>query len=430
MFRSSANGSPSRSSRWRARSGWETPRSTRSSTRSRSGCWPGRDAVLPGRRRVAGSRPDGAHRPGSRVGSLLQAGRRAGQRLRRAASHARARHRPGSHAPAGDAPRVAVIGAGAAGTLAAIFAATAGRRDAAARAHRRRRPQDPHQRRRPLQHPAGARGRAPLRHRLVAPLPAQHPPLLAARRADRVLRARAGPAAGRGDGVGQAVPRLQPRARRAGRPARAGARRRGARFLPNTPVTDLVPGDARLAGARRGRRAARGGRRGRRHRRALGAEHRERRHRPRDPPAPGPRRAPDLRGAHADHATPPAPSRRSPASRCRSPSPRGRTARQRLGDRRVPVHPSRLQRPVGARRVARADAGGGPERHAARLQVQWTALDEDGWDRRAPRRGDANRRRRGPPRAARAAGRRAARAPPAWRRRPRSPSSAGRSAAA
>ena len=87
--------------------------------------------------------------------------------------------------------RVAVIGAGAAGTLAAIFAAAARRGDAAPRAHRRRWPEDPDQRRRPLQHPPGARRRAPLRHRFLAQLAPQDPPLVAARRADRVLRARA-----------------------------------------------------------------------------------------------------------------------------------------------------------------------------------------------------------------------------------------------
>ena len=67
-------------------------------------------------------------------------------------------------------PRVVVVGAGAAGTMAAIFAASDGRRDAARRAHERRRPQNSDQRRRPLQHPARAastnRASSPIRRRI------------------------------------------------------------------------------------------------------------------------------------------------------------------------------------------------------------------------------------------------------------------------
>ena len=65
-------------------------------------------------------------------------------------------------------PRVVVVGAGAAGTMAAIFAASAGAETLLARAHEGRRPQDPDQRRRTLQHPSRAARRIALRHRFVA----------------------------------------------------------------------------------------------------------------------------------------------------------------------------------------------------------------------------------------------------------------------
>ena len=65
-------------------------------------------------------------------------------------------------------PHVIVIGAGAAGLMAAIAAREAGARGDAGRAHRRRRPQDPHQRRRPLQRAAVDRRARAVRQRLVA----------------------------------------------------------------------------------------------------------------------------------------------------------------------------------------------------------------------------------------------------------------------
>ena len=123
--------------------------------------------------------------------------------------------------------RVVVIGAGAAGTMAAIFAAASGADTLLLERTARRRAQDPHQWRRALQHPAGQARRIALRQRCPA---ASRPPdraFVAAQGTNRVLRARARPAARRRSGVGQTLPRVATRtgrARSAVRP-RATARR-------------------------------------------------------------------------------------------------------------------------------------------------------------------------------------------------------------
>lgn len=66
---------------------------------------------------------------------------------------------------------------------------------------------------------------------------------------------------------------------------------------------------------------------------------------------------------------------------------------RRAGRGRFPVHTPRLQRAVGAQRVARADPRGGAAAGAAaganagappRLAVRWTAHDDAAWDARLP----------------------------------------------
>ncbi len=190
------------------------------------------------------------------------------------------------------------------------------RRDPVARAHARRGTQDPHQRRRPLQHPARAGGRAAVRHRLVTPHSQKHPSLVAARGADRVLRARAGPDAGRGARDGQAVSGVEPRARRAGWIAGAGGPPRRALSAGDHGHRARARG-GRLAGRAGARGTAGSGRGGRRDRRAVGAEHRERRPRAGDTRGAGAHGAPDVRGAHAGGREPGTVRARSPASRCR-----------------------------------------------------------------------------------------------------------------
>ena len=130
-----------------------------------------------------------------------------------------------SHLPAirRSMPRVVVIGAGAAGTMAAIFAASRGRRDAAARAHEGRRPQDPHQRRRPLQHPARALDES----RFVtdsSPHTLRNIVRSWPLREQIAFFERDSAAAHGGDGVGEAVSEVGKRARRARQAARPGAR--------------------------------------------------------------------------------------------------------------------------------------------------------------------------------------------------------------
>ena len=200
----------------------------------------------------------------------------------------------GSHAAA-TRRRVAVIGAGAAGSMAAIFAASAARRRCSSSA--------PRDGGRKILISGGGRcnvlpmrvDERALRHRLVAELPPQDPPLVAARRADRLLRARAGDAAGRGSGDREALPGLEPRARRARR--LAGPRRAAGRAVSAEHARHRsAPERERLAGERGRRRADRGGRRHHGDRRALGAEHRQRRDRARDP-----------RGASATRCTRPTP---------------------------------------------------------------------------------------------------------------------------
>ena len=278
--------------------------------------------------------------------------------------------------------RIAVIGAGAAGSMAAIFAAAGRRRDAAARADARRRPEDSHQRRRPLQHPPRPRRRDAVRHRLLAAHPAQHPALLAAGRADRLLRARARPAAGRGARDGQAVSRVEPRARRARRAARAGRARGVSRFMPDTRVTGLCVRTARAGGSSASEAAPHRGGRGRSSRPA------DSRCRRPAATAPGSRCSPRW----ATRSTRPTPrsrrSWRSPRSSARSAGVslpvadhRPGWSPQRVEQRRLPVHPPRIQRARGAGRVARRGARRGPTAtRAARLQVRWTALDEAAWE--------------------------------------------------
>ena len=95
------------------------------------------------------------------------------------------------------------------------------------------------------------------------------------------------------------------------------AARRGARVLPETTITDRARG-RRLAGRAGAGAAVGGGRGGHRHRRALGAHHRKRRPRARDARGAGAHGAPDVPGAHAGDQPARHRSRRSPASRCRS----------------------------------------------------------------------------------------------------------------
>ncbi len=117
-------------------------------------------------------------------------------------------------------PRVVVVGAGAAGTMAAIFAASERRRHTAARTNERRRTKNSDQRRRPLQHSSRSTGRVAVCHRLVSAYASAHRALVAASRADRVLRARAAAAARRRSGIGQALPAVATRARGARQAAR------------------------------------------------------------------------------------------------------------------------------------------------------------------------------------------------------------------
>ena len=203
-------------------------------------------------------------------------------------------------------PQVVVIGAGAAGLMAAISAREAGARGDAGRAHRRRRPQDPDQRRRTLQRAAVDRRARAIRQRLAAarwcaallgawPLREQrrfferrsrHRRWRSRTAAASSSRRRTAPATcatawsrrARARGVGAAI-----RQRRDRRWTRRGDDVAGAHG-----ATASWPGDAR----------------DRRHRRAVGAADRQRRLRPGSGARARPRRAPDLRGAHAAHRRP------------------------------------------------------------------------------------------------------------------------------
>ena len=187
---------------------------------------------------------------------------------------------------------------GAAGSMAAIFAAGRRGRDAAARTDARRRPQDSHQWRRPLQHPARPRRRGALRHGLIAPYPPQHPPLLATRRTDRLLRTRAGIATGRGNRDGQAVPGVEPRPRRARRSARA-SRAPGCPVHARDSRHRPSPGGGPLGGRAGAGAAARRRRGGGRDGWTLGADHRQRRRRARDPGGARSHHSSTLRRSHA-----------------------------------------------------------------------------------------------------------------------------------
>ena len=249
--------------------------------------------------------------------------------------------------------RVAVIGAGAAGTMAAIFSAAGG-----AETLLLERTRDGG--RKILISGGGrcnilpARGRAPLRHRLLTPYPQEHSSLVASRGADRLFRGRAGADAGRGARDRQAVPGVEPLARRAGWVAGAGAPPRRALSGGDHDHIFRASGE-RVAGRAGACGAAGSGRGDCRDRRAVGAEHRERR-----------RRAGDTRGARAYGAS----DMRSPHAGAGEPGT-VRGARRRLvaGDdhrarfpakcrqqRWVPLHPPWLQRAVGARRLSRPGA--------------------------------------------------------------------------
>ncbi len=143
-----------------------------------------------------------------------------------------------SHPREEDLPRVVVVGAGAAGTMAAIFAASAGADVLLLERTDGWRTKNPHLRRRALQHPARAARRIPVRDRLVPTHPAQHRALVAARRAGRVLRAGPWRAACRRGRIGETVSRV---AARAGRPRPSARIRRGPRCAPPDELQCLRP---------------------------------------------------------------------------------------------------------------------------------------------------------------------------------------------
>ena len=138
-------------------------------------------------------------------------------------------------------PRVVVVGAGAAGTMAAIFAASEGAETVLVE-----RTKDGGRKilisggGRCNILPARAR-RVALCHRLVTASAAPHRALVAAPRADRVLRARAGAAARRGNGIGKAVSEIAKRARRARQRCSRYARRTGVTIVTDTLVTGIRP---------------------------------------------------------------------------------------------------------------------------------------------------------------------------------------------
>ncbi len=176
------------------------------------------------------------------------------------------------------------------------------------------------------------------------------------RRADRVLRAGARPAARRRSGIGQAVSEIAKRPRRARHAARLRARARACTFVTDTLVTGVRPSGASVD-RRRVRETTDRSRCGRsRDRRFVGAKHGQRRARVfRSPNSFGHVVHPTyaaltpLVGTAGHYRSAVRASVGRLASRHdhrASPRPRGR------GDRRISLHASRIQRAVGARRVA------------------------------------------------------------------------------
>ncbi len=291
-------------------------------------------------------------------------------------------------------PHVVVIGAGAAGLMAAIAAREAGAHGDAGRAHRRRRPQDPHQRRRPLQR-AAARGRA--RNASSATRRARWcgrcsaPGRCASSGASSssdlglplALEADSGklfPASNRARDVRDG---LVARARAAGRDAalrhrgdRRAARQRRLAGRPPRPAS--WPGDAG----------------GHRHRRAVGAGHRQRRLRPGSGPRARSRGAAHLRGADAAHGH--AGRARGLVGRVARRAPRG-GVRPRAGRAAPAGSCSRTAatagRPCSTCRTWRC-AASGRGRAPATVRVAWTPMDARRVATRTGRRRAAGWRRR------------------------------------
>ena len=298
-------------------------------------------------------------------------------------------------------PQVIVIGAGAAGLMAAISAREAGAAGHACRAHCRRRPQDPHQRRRSLQRAAVNRRARAFRQRIdgrrccaacsaPGPSPAQQ----------RFFERDLGIALALEDGSGKLFP-VSNRARdvRDGLVARARAGGVGLRFGRRSHRGGAARRD--VAGAHGGRRAG-GHARGHRHRWLVGAEDRQRRLRPGPGARARPRRATDLRGADAAHRQPAAHATLSGVSlavriEVSSVRERARAAGGFL------VHAPWLQRAERARRVPRPGAQS-VGRSRARRRAR--GVDADGRRRLAHRTGGVagpgeQHRRTPPPAAAR-----------------------------
>ena len=268
-------------------------------------------------------------------------------------------------------------------------------RNAATREHPGRRPKNPHQRRRPLQYSPSPGGRTALRHRFVAPRPAQNPPFVAAARAGRLLRAGADPAPGRGRGVGQALPGVEsgPRCTR---------RTPGAGGPPGRPLHARDQGRwhradiERVEGGERQRAAALGGCGGGGEWRALGAGHRQRWAGARDARQTGTCDPPDISRAHPGRGG-------AGVLRCArrhlAPGNGLGTRRRQERDRHrwFSLHPPRVQRARGAGRLARAGALADGKRVEARLsvpvdragRVRLGGGPQAGWDSNCCRRGSA-----------------------------------------
>ena len=235
--------------------------------------------------------------------------------------------------------------------------------------------------------------RVALRDRLAAPRAPADAALLAPARTDSVLRAGARNPPGRGGGIRQVVSGIQSRARRARRTARTGPAPR--RRADDGHTRDRPRSDRRrLEDRTRWRTAARGAGRHRRHGRALRSEVGQRRPRALDPRRPRPHDPSDLsRADPPDGARVAVHGARRPLPARDDHGPLRRA--ERLGHRRLPVHPPRLQRPLGSRRLpCRGAIGRGRlarSRHGPLEQIRREGLAERARARDAQRRRRAAR---------------------------------------
>ncbi len=205
-----------------------------------------------------------------------------------------------------------------------------------------------------MQRPALPRRRVALRDRFHSTRDAANAPFVAPARADPLFRKRARHSPGRRGGVRQAVPRIQPGARRARRAARA-------RPAPRRRAHDGHAGDRprsdgrRLEHRARGGAADRGAQGHRRHGRTLRPEIGQRRRRAFDPREARPHDSPDVSRADSpDRARVALHLAGGPLPARDDHGPQHRT--ERVGNGRLSVHAPRIQRALGPRRVARRGA--------------------------------------------------------------------------